>query len=102
MMSRNTATDVSSPLPVCVSASYLRPRERIAPVRVEIDSAVFALLGGGPSGTATATWRKRLASKGISREPRRCPDGGRSVPLLIPGFGHHGAAALMEAHADFA
>src|SRR5271154_7365276 len=28
-------------------------------------------------GIATATWRERLASKDISRGPRRCPDGGR-------------------------
>ena len=29
-------------------------------------------------GIATATWRKRLASRGISRGPRRCHDGGCS------------------------
>src|ERR1700747_1280399 len=28
------------------------------------------------TGIATATWRKRLASKDISRGPRRCHDGG--------------------------
>ena len=30
-------------------------------------------------GTATAPWRHRLASKGISRGPRRCHDGGYAV-----------------------
>jgi hypothetical protein len=43
---------------------------------------LHALLGGlmamprviHTSGIATATWRKRLASKGISRGPRRCHD----------------------------
>ena len=40
-----------------------------------------------------ATWRERLASRGISRGPRQCHDGGRSV-LLDTGVGHHGAARL--------
>jgi hypothetical protein len=32
-------------------------------------------------GIATATWRERLASRGISSGPRRCHNGGRSAPL---------------------
>src|ERR1700736_3850760 len=52
---------------------------------------------------ATATWRKRLASKDISPGPRRCHDRGRPVPLEYPGVGHRGAARLeLEALAGSA
>jgi class 3 adenylate cyclase len=44
--------------------------------------------GGVISWIATATWRKRLASRDISPGPRRCHDGGRCV-LLDSGVGHH-------------
>ena len=43
-------------------------------------------------GIATATWRKRLATRGTSRGPRRCHDGDRSAPLLIAGFDHRRVA----------
>jgi hypothetical protein len=43
------------------------------------DTAAYAHLG-----TAIATWRKRLASKGISRGPRRCHKDGRSGVHLRP------------------
>ena len=35
-------------------------------------------------GTATVTWRKRLASKDISRGPRQCHNGGRPGNLVPP------------------
>ncbi len=38
------------------------------------------------SGIATATWRKRLASRGISRGPRRCHDGEVLCTPIDRGF----------------
>jgi hypothetical protein len=54
----------------------------------------------------TSSWAasaSRIASAsvgGISPGPRRCHDGGHSVPLLIPGFGHHGAALKLAKHGE--
>ena len=62
----------------------LRLRALLA--RAHGDTVAYALCG-----IATATWRKRLATSGISRGPRRCRDGGRSV-LLDTGLGYHGSA----------
>ena len=44
------------------------------------------------SGIATATWRERLASKGISRGPRRCHDRDRIGVLIV----WHRASAKRE------
>ena len=50
-------------------------------------------------GIATARWRHRLATKDIWRGPTRCHDGGRSVPLLIPGSDHR---VVADDHRDTA
>jgi len=49
-----------------------RPRALLA--RAHSDAA-------GTLEIATATWPERLASRGISPGPRRCNDGGHSVPI---------------------
>src|SRR5258707_14078928 len=42
-------------------------------------------------------WLPRLASRSISPGPRRCHDGGHSVPLLTPGFDHRPVAPTIIA-----
>ena len=64
----------------------LRLRALLA--RAHGDAAAYADFG-----IATATWRKRLASRGISRGPRRCHDGGRAV-LRDTWHGQHDSAGL--------
>jgi hypothetical protein len=47
-------------------------------LRALLARAVVMTPATGTTGIATATWQARLASRAISRGPRRCHDGGRT------------------------